>query len=155
VDPVEFESRRRKAQGQWQTVAMVVPVSILVGELLYGTLSSMRGISWATLWQPLSIMVIVGLVLLRMARRIWLPPSSAPLPPNAAVDERRLSDAFKYLRLAWFFAALQALAGMAMMLYAAPRPNAYIFDGISIVYFLLYFPRLSFFRQLALTTLHR
>ena len=134
---------------------MLVPVAILLGELLYGTLSSMQNVSWNELWQPFSIVVIGGIVALRMGRRQWLTPWKGPLPPDAETSARMIESAYKYLRMAWGFAALQALAGMAMMLFASPRENAYVFTGISVVYFLLYFPRKSFFQHLALTSLHR
>lgn len=138
-------ARALDAQKKWRWFASAVPVSLLVGVVLYGTLSSID-IRWNALSNGFVVVIIAGIVLLRSLRRMWL--RRYPQNPGAMVLAMMEGRARQFLLIAWVFAAAVALMGMVLFLFAAPRQYPFVFEFIAAVYFALYYPRQRFFDDL-------
>lgn len=126
---------------KWRYFAIVVPLSLLFGELLYGTLGSM--LEWSQIAGPMMLTVVVLIFIMRLFQSIWLIPRRLNAPSSEEAVTRRLRNAARFLLFAWAFSALTALFGMLMFLSQAPRFYGYSLLAIAIVYLMIYYPRPS------------
>lgn len=147
-DPADANGlRAAAAQRRWRRVALAVPVSLLLGESLYGSLAE-GSLTWYRFTTPLAMGLVGGIVMLRLLRRSWMRRWSGSRAPTGPEAERIARDALRFLWVAWSFAALAAGFGLVMFLVGAPRRYPYAFEVISIVYFLVYYPRRTVFDDL-------
>lgn len=148
MDAFSLEMRRRKAKRLWMLLAAIVPLCILGGEVGFGILHA-NGAAWV---RPF-LTVAAGLVMaMFVGRRFWLNRWKGPSPPDHETGEAIARNAFRYLYLAWGVATVWALLGLGLLLAGSvPRRLPYVFEGIAAFYFLVYFPRRSFFGVLLWT----
>lgn len=144
MDAVVLERRRQRALRVWFAFVGVVPATVLLGEVFRGALSAT--LVWSDLLQPATIMVVVGIVLLRIARRVLL-AEPTPNPRAEKLREGWMAGAFRFLFLAWTLAALITLCGLLFLWAGAPARFAYVFVAIGTIYYFLYYPRRAFIQH--------
>ncbi len=143
------ESRRNRAAGRWKKIAAVLPLSILVGEVFYASLSSLEALRGAREGTPVLLGVIVVIFVIAVLRQTWLRPlrvkQGAPTPAMVA---RTVTQAYRFLGLVWLLAAAQALLGAAILLAGGPRTYAWFLFALSLMYLGLQYPRRTLFETL-------
>ena len=142
------EQLQQSLAPKWRLFAVTVPLSLLFGELFYGTLGSMDAFEWSTLAAPMMLTVVVLIFIMRLLQSFWLVPRRLNAPLDEAAVARRLRNAGRFLLFAWAFSALTALFGMVMFLSQAPRFYGYSLLAIAIVYLMIYYPRPSLLQAL-------
>jgi ABC-type xylose transport system permease subunit len=141
-------ARAERAQRVWRWFALSVPVTLFPGILLYGTFGSFEGVRWNLLTTPFFMTVAAGILALRGLRRVWLLPWKGQGRPPAAALARIERGANKFLVAAWAFAALPACFALVLFLFEAPRAYPFVFELIAVTYFIVYFPRKTYFPAL-------
>lgn len=139
--------RAAAAQATWRKFALTVPLSLLLGESLYGTLSA-SGVIWSRLSTPFLIAVVTGLGLLRLTRRFLLRRWKGAAAPSAMAAAQIERAAGLFFMLAWGYSALTAGLGLVLFLSGAPRVYPYVFEVVAVAYFLVYYPRRKVFDDL-------
>jgi hypothetical protein len=134
-------------QRRWRWFAAVGPVTLLVGEVFYGTLTSVEGAHWFVLLRQAVLVIVVGIIALRTLGRMWLRRRIDRRPTVFELQQAEIQGV-RFLYLAWLYAGVVAVLGLAMFLLAAPRMYPYIFELIAVVYFAQYYPRQRYFDNL-------
>ena len=142
MDAFALGMRRRQAKRVWMVLAALVPLCWAGGEIGYGILHA----NGAALVRPFLTAAAVLVMAMFVGRRFLIVRWKGPSPPDAETGEAIARKAFGYLYLAWGIAVLWALLGLGLLLAGGvPRRMPYVFEAIAAVYFLVYFPRRSFF----------
>lgn len=137
-----------EAQATWRKIALTVPLCLLLGESLYGTLGASGALPWYRLSTPFVIAVVAGLAILRTLRRFWLRRWKGAQAPTAMATAQIERDAGRFFKLAWGYSALTAGLGLVLFLSGAPRIYPYVFEVVAVAYFLVYYPRRKVFDDL-------